>query len=227
MKKHVIILGFLTFMLLATRIGGADIAISSTQSSLATKDSYVHSDNNTTNYGDQVFLLFGHHLGLHLTEAYLEFDTSSPPAGWTNAEIEIDMFWISESTQLTVSLVTDAWEELTITWLNKPNHTQEITSLTVFDFKVYKINVANFISGSTLSVCINATTLPSGYVQATSQDGDWALGPGPTLTWTYPTPSTNGGGDGIVVPGYNTFLVLGALSVICGIIIYRKTNKKR
>ncbi len=211
-------------MLFTPSIEAGGVTVSATTSNLATKDSYVNSNNGLLNYGGQDWLIFGFYFGLYLTEAYIEFDISSPPSGWTKPEIEIDIYSISETTQLTVSLITAIWNELTITWMNKPANGQEITKLTVATEQVYTIDVTSFISGSSLSICINATTLPTGYVQATSREGDWSLGPGPTLTWTYPTPPSNGDGDTTLpdIPGYNIFLVLGTLLGVSVILIKKK-----
>ena len=231
MKKYVIPICFLTLMLFTPFIKAEGITISSTTSNLATKDSYVNSNNGLSNYGGQDWLIFGFYFGLYLTEAYIEFDISLRPSGWTKAEIEIDMYSISETTQLTISLITESWDELTIDWMNKPDHAQEITKLTVATEQVYTIDVTSFISGSSLSICINATSLPTGYVQATSREGDLSFMPGPTLKWTHPNGDSGDGGDGgdgsedvtlFDIPGYDIFLVLGALCGISVILIKKK-----
>jgi len=230
MKKYILIICFLAITSFIPSIQAKDVNISATTSSLATKDSYVHSDNPTSNYGGQDWLIFGYYFTLYLTEAYIEFDISLRPSGWTKAEIEIDMYSISETTQLTVSLITESWDELTINWMNKSTHGQEITRLTVATEQVYTIDVTSFISGSSLSICINATSLPTGYVQATSREGDCSYGPGPNLTWTHPEPPSNGdeNGDGdedslfATIPGYNVFLIPAILIGISFIIMKKK-----
>jgi len=228
MKKYIIIICFLAMMSFIPSIHARDVIISATTSNLATKDSYVHSNNPTSNYGGKDWLIFGFYFTLYLTEAYIEFDVTSPPSGWTNAEIEINMYSISETTQMTVSLITESWDELTITWMNKPVHGQEITKLTVAAGQVYTIDVTSLIFGrDSLSICINATSLPTGYVQATSREGDSSYSPGPTLTWTYPTPPPNGdeNGDGdtpFAIPGYNLFLIPAVLIGISLILLKKK-----
>ncbi|MFX1501297.1 MAG: DNRLRE domain-containing protein [Promethearchaeota archaeon] len=226
MKKYCLIIGILILMLYTIPVNGKDLNLSATASALATKDSYVHSNNPTSNYGGADWIIFGDYLSTWITEAYIEFDISSPPTGWTKAEIEIDMYSISETTQLTISEITESWGELTITWMNKPAHGQEITTLTVAVEQVYTIDVTNFISGNSLSICINATSIPTGYAQATSTEGDWANGPGPTLVWTYTTPS-NGEEEeqqtlfSPIITGYNVVLLLISLIGI-GIILTKK-----
>ena len=230
MKRYLVLIAILIMVSLSPSIKATTPLIAETTSSLATKDSYVNSNNGLSNYGGQDWIIFGYYLTVWLTEVYIEFDISSPPSGWTKAEIEIDMYSISETSQLTVSLITESWNELTITWMNKPAHVQEITKLTVATEQVYTIDVTNFISGNSLSICINATSLPTGYVQATSREGDWSFGPGPTLTWTYttptPPPNGDGNGDGVDpfanIPGYNIFLIPAILIGISLILTKKK-----
>lgn len=218
-----ILLSSLLFITIPS-FGSSQLTTTATSSSMATKDSHVDSGDGLSNYGGQDWLIFGLYFS-DLREAYLEFDTSSPPANWTKAEIKIDMYSISETTQLTVSLITESWSELSINWMNKPAHEQVITTMTVAAEEIYSIDVTNFISGSSLSICINATTLPTGYVQACSKEGHIGepLMEGPKIVWTYPTPTIPSG----TIPGYElTILAIAMLSVLAILVLNKiKTPK--
>lgn len=223
MRKNKIVLFSLIYFitLLLFLPSGHSLKTSSTSSALATKDCYVDSGSPTSNFGDLDWLYFGYrYYFLAFTEAYIGFDTSSPPTNWTKAEVEIDMYSISETTQLTISVITGNWGELDITWVDKPAHGQEITKLTVFNEQIYAIDVTNFISGSSLSICINATALPAGYVQATSREGHSGyIFYGSKLIWTYPTT------EGPTIPGYNLLILLCSVSLISATIIKKQIKK--
>ncbi len=85
------------------------------------------------------------------------------------------MYSISETFNVTASLITDSWDELTITWLNKPAHREVISTFTVAEGKIYKIDVTDYIAGrDNISICLNASDyLQGGYVQATSKEGTY------------------------------------------------------
>ncbi len=157
-----------------------------TISTVAEKDSYVDSYSPTSNNGGKDWLIFGDYI-LGWNEAYLYFNFSDKPAGWTKAEISIDMYSVSETFDVTASLINDTWDEYTIDWLNKPEHGEIITTFTVAEGKVYTIDVTNYIEGDGISICFNASDyLQTGYVQARAREGDMgSLFPGPKLIWTY------------------------------------------
>jgi len=219
MRKHTILLysliSFLIFISFSS--AGTCITTSATRYYSAIKDSYVDSALPTSNYGGQNRLIFGHYYYSDPAEAYLSFATSDPPSNWTKAEIEIHMYYITNATNLTICSTTASWDELTITWLNKPAHGQEITQLTVATEQVYSIDVTNFISGDFISICINATTVPAGYVEASSREGGFGSIT-PKLKWTFTPPE-------LKIPGFNTLIFLGLMLGI-GICLILKFNKK-
>ncbi len=159
-----------------------------TISILAEKDSYVDSYYPTANNGGKDWLIFGDYI-LGWNEAYLFFNFSDKPTSWTKAEIAIDMYSVSQTFNVTASLINDTWNELTINYINKPTHREVIETFTVAEGKVYTIDVTNYIAGrNNISICLNASNyLQNGYVQARSREGNYGtLFPGPFLVWTYP-----------------------------------------
>ena len=160
-----------------------------TVSTIAEKDAYVDTYNPTSNNGGKDWLIFGNYI-LGWNEAYLYFNFSDKPAGWTKAEISIDMYSVSETFNVTVSLINDTWSEYTINWMNKPIHREIITTFTVAEGKIYKIDITDYIEGrNNISICVNASNyLQNGYVQGHSREGYWSFAPegAPQLIWTYP-----------------------------------------
>jgi len=187
-KRQIIILGLIilfgmTFNI--TPIKG--ITRNATITTVAEKDSYVETDNPTSNHGGKDWLIFGDYI-LGWNEAYLFFNFSDKPANWSKAEISIDMYSVSETFNVTVSLINDTWGEYTINWLNKPVHREIITTFTVAEGKIYKFDISSYIEGrDNISICLNASDyLQNGYVQGHSKEGAYSSEDYPQLIWTYP-----------------------------------------
>ncbi len=228
-KKLFVIVGILIVIGLTfniTLIGC--IASDETVSTVAEKDAYIYTYNPTSNYGGKNWLIFGDR-GLGWTEAYLYFNFSDKPAGWTKAEISIDMYYVSETFNVMVCLISDTWNEYTINWVNKPEHKEIITTFTVAEGKIYKIDITDFIQGrNSISICVNASNnLQTGYVQGHSKEGAYSSEDYPQLIWTYPEPEYSGGYFlGIVVLfGIGAVLCIG---VPVGIYkLYKKKTEER
>jgi hypothetical protein len=187
-KKFFVIVGIifvigLTFYI--TPIRG--ITRDGTISTVAEKDAYVETYNPTSNNGGKDWLIFGNYI-VGWNEAYLSFSFSDKPAGWTKAEISIDMYSVSETFTVSVSLINDTWDEYTINWINKPIHREVITTFTVAESKIYKIDITDYIEGrNSISICVNASDyLQTGYVQGNSKEGAYSSEDFPQLIWTYP-----------------------------------------
>lgn len=184
-----VLLGLLVIFMLPSFIPNiTGVEKNVTISTIAEKDSYVLKNYPDSNNGGKSYLIFGNQFGWN--EAYLHFNFSGKPTGWTKAEISIDIYYISETFNVTVSLITDSWDELTINWANKPNHGEVITTFTVATNKIYKVDVTEYIAGrDNISICLYASDyLQGGYVQARSQEGRSSSSPekNPQLIWTYP-----------------------------------------
>lgn len=187
-KKIFVIVGIiivigLTFYI--TPIRG--ITRDGTVSTVAEKDAYVDMYYSNSNYGGKNYLLFGDR-ALGWNEAYLFFNFSDKPVDWTKAEISIDMYYVSETFIVTVCLINDTWDEYTINWINKPIHREIITSFTVSEERIYKIDITDYIEGrNSISICINASNyMQTGYVQGNSKEGAYSSEDFPQLIWTYP-----------------------------------------
>jgi len=218
-RKTLIIIGF-TIVLTIIFITPVRAAISEI-ATLADKDSYVQSTSTTTNNGDSIWVYFGYDLNLlEFDEAYIHFNFTDKPVNWIKAEISIDATMFGPF-NATVSLITDNWEEGTITWDNKPLHGEIITTFTVTGSEFYRFDISNYILGNNISICINASNSyeQSGYVMAASKEGHGAgLHEGPQLIWTYETAEP-------IIEGYNLCIFLGLIIVI-GIIGIQKKKLK-
>ena len=161
MAKSRIIIPILLILGLYSSIYIPISVLGDTISTVAEKDSYVEEYSPGHNFGGISFLIFGDRPSLFpspFREAYLFFNFSDKPVEWTKAEISIDMYSISETFNGIISLITDDWQEMEITWDNKPEHIEIITTFTVSSEKIYKFDVTNYIAGrENISICINAS----------------------------------------------------------------------
>lgn len=98
------------------------------------------------------------------------------------------MYSVSETFIVTASLINETWDEYTITWMNKPEHREIITTFAVAEGKIYKIDITNYIEGrDNISICLNASDYyQNGYVQGHSCEGAYSSEDYPQLIWTYP-----------------------------------------
>ncbi|MFX1274171.1 MAG: DNRLRE domain-containing protein [Promethearchaeota archaeon] len=210
---------FLLGITMVVPVNGAT-AIVSTE---ADKDSHVNSADVTTNYGGEYMLYIGE-LDINSYEAYLHFTFTDKPFNWTKAYIIIDVMaiYMTASINLIVSLISDSWTETGITWLNKPDHRQVITTLSVSEVKVYWIDVSSFISGTDISICINASSPAGGSVMARSrEDVGHPLTPCPQLVWIYEASDSEGR-----IPSYNVIILVSSIIGITCIIIIKKKKLK-
>ncbi|MHA1492273.1 MAG: CBM96 family carbohydrate-binding protein [Promethearchaeota archaeon] len=178
--------GFLS--MIPPTLGGSKPA---TISTIASKDSYVRQYNPTSNYGGQDWFLLGRDVYSAAMEAYFYFDFSDKPSSWTKAEISIDFYSIPSTTNVTVYLIENSWEELTITWNNKPSKGEIITSFLIAAEDPYIFDVSSYIAGrSAISICLWTPEVFSSYhqIQGTAKEGyySWAPENAPQLIWTYP-----------------------------------------
>jgi len=187
-KKIIILMSILFIATLAFKIPSTRAIIrDQTISTIAEKDSYVVSDKATSNFGGGDWLRIGKY-NLGWNELYLFFTFSDKPVNWTKAEISLDIPSVSESFNVTVSLINDIWDEYTINWLNKPPHREIITVFTAAEEKIYKIDITDYIEGrENISICLNASNyLQNGWAAGFSKEGAWVSQELPKLIWTYP-----------------------------------------
>jgi hypothetical protein len=211
----IFILIFLSLNMIVISSVGAE---TETISTMSEKDSYVSASNPTLNYGGQMWIMIGYYI-TNFTEAYYYFNFSDKPSDWQSAEIQLHFYSVPATWKASAFIINDTWGETTITWQNKPTHRELIKNFTVASAKVYSIDVSSYITGSGISICVNASdALQSTYAQTAAKEG--AMAPiyyGPALVWTHPAPPA--------ISSYNVFFIIGAISLTAVSIIIKKRRE--
>jgi hypothetical protein len=183
--------------------------IETSYKTVAEKDTYINSYYPSNNYGGQNWIIIGDYMGM--CEAYFHFNFTDKPTVWKRAEISVDLYSVSATTQITITLITASWEEYGLTWLNKPAHGQIITQITAAASQIYRFDVSPYIEGRTaLSICINSSTVAqTGYIQGTAREGVYSFSPedAPTLHWVVDAEFT------VTAPAANSVLGVGTHSI--------------
>jgi len=191
-RKNIILISLILFLSVLVHITPTRAIIKDQQiSTIAEKDTYVNSDNALSNFGGQDYALGGFYFGGDIVEAYFFFNFSDKPSTYTKAEISLDFWSVSQTMNISISLIEEEWDEYTMTWINKPSKGAEITSLIITQSDIYAINVTNYIGGrNNLSICvyIKVENYVNDYFYITSREGFYSFAPedAPQLIWTYP-----------------------------------------
>ncbi|NVM18641.1 MAG: zinc ribbon domain-containing protein [Candidatus Lokiarchaeota archaeon] len=115
--KIVSVIGFIIFgvtvIVLAAHIQGHERSIR------VEKDSYVAEDYPDINYGADDFLHVGNYSNGKVQTFYF-FNISSLPDGWSEVEIHVKFDYGSGMVDIGANLTYEIWDEMTITWNNKP-----------------------------------------------------------------------------------------------------------
>ncbi len=190
-KKIVIFLGLLFifgFIFKITPI--IAITIDKTVSTVAEKDTYVDSNNPTSNYGGVSYAKAGiYDIGVDY-HAFFYFNFTDKPTDFTKAEISLYFEGVYAKINFTVSLVNDSWSEFSMNWINSPPCGDLITNLVMTQSGIHKIDITNLISTLTnISICvyIEFDNYITYFAYITSREG-YLSDPqyAPQLIWTYP-----------------------------------------
>lgn len=191
-------------------------------SSIADKDTYVDTIDAMANYGGVDNLMTGFSWSGDIREAYFHFNFDDKPDDYIRAEISLEFWGVSQTMNFTVCLIEESWDEISMTWLNKPNKGQTIGNLLVISSDIYTIDITSLISGRTdISICvyIELDNYIEDYAYITSREGYYFVENAPQLLWistetaeitiTNPTSSSNW-------QDYNTYTItwssVGAIS---------------
>lgn len=85
-----------------------------------------------SNYGGADYLMCGFGLFGDIREAYFHFNFPDKPSNITSAEISLDIWGVTQTKVLTMSIIDASWNELTMDWMNQPPHGQTISQFTFF-----------------------------------------------------------------------------------------------
>lgn len=158
-------------------------------------DSSVDASNVTTNFGDGEYLFLSGHWERDgdiygADRSYLRFPLSDKPDNWDTAEVSLHIPRIYEPTIIAVYLVSNDWEESTITWENQPAEGSLITTFEISKETVYTFDVSDYIEGDAISICVCyddelSSTNGMGN-QIVSKENPYTLTYDiPQITWTY------------------------------------------
>jgi len=182
-----------------------------TKSTIADKDTYVDTDNPLSNYGGVNNLRSGFGYS-DIREAYFHFSFSDKPDNVTKAELSFDIWGVSQTMPLTLSIIDASWDELTMDWMNKPAHGQTIGQFLVASSNIYKIDITSHLTARTkISICVNMTIddYVDDYVYIRSREGYYSTSDAPQIIWTYLETVPE-----VRIPSYNVFIIIGIIGVI-------------
>ena len=115
--KTISIIGLIIFaatsLLLAAHLAGHERLIN------VEKDSYVYDYHPDNNYGTNEYLRVGNYQYGKFQTFYF-FNISSLPDGWSEGKIHVKFDYGSEMVDIGANLTFESWDEMTITWNNKP-----------------------------------------------------------------------------------------------------------
>ncbi len=171
-----------------------------TISTEAEKDTYVKQHNPDENYGGGSYFLLGLDIWDDTIESYFYFDFSDKPSDWEKAEIGLNLYSIDSTMTVNVYLIETAWEELTLTWNNKPAKGELIDSFLASEEEEYYIDVTDYIEGNNdISICLwIPDIIDYNKIQGSTKEGYssppqliWTCSELATITVTNPTSESN------------------------------------
>ena len=177
-------------------ISAEGINPAATISTSASKDTYVDTYSPGANHGGGSYLYTGIDYLNDLHEAYIYFDFTDKPDDFTKAEISLKIFGVDNTAYINICLIETSWDELTMTWLNKPDKGAHVGQFTIATSDVYTVDVTNLIAGRT-SICVCLYTgdyIMDEYVYVYSREYS-ITSYRPKLTWTYEIGGSNGNGE--------------------------------
>jgi len=135
------------------------------------QDAYIYEYLPDTNYGQENQIFVGNY-ELGKAEAYYQFDISDFSNGWTDAYLEVKFNSASYPVNVGVCIIYESWDEMSITWNNKPNHTTRYGCILCdgFDFHV-PVKPNHFINNE-ITICLYGIGAESdGYLLGNSKEG--------------------------------------------------------
>ncbi|TFG22207.1 MAG: zinc ribbon domain-containing protein [Promethearchaeota archaeon] len=192
-------------------------------------DSFVDSGSSTSNYGESYYLEvnadgFGH------CASYIYFDFDDEPDNWKEAEIRLYIYSISQTMTVNIFLASSVWEELTITYDNRPAlggliETFSAQSTGIIDFDLSDL-IEDLLDDDEegITICLNVSSTSEGDMMIYSEEGtnykDWT----PLLIWTYEP--VNDVDVGMIIFIILIILIpIGIVSIGVVVLYYRRRGK--
>lgn len=168
-------IGFTTVMIcitiLATTILILDINQPYYRTVNVVQDAYVYEYQPDTNYGQEDQIFVGNY-DYGKAEAYYLYEISGFSTGWEDAYLEVKFDFASYPVNVAACIIYEGWDELGITWNNKPNHTTQYGSILCdgFSFSV-PVKPKHFINNR-ITICLYGIGAESdGFLSGSSKEG--------------------------------------------------------
>lgn len=117
-------------------------------------DTYISSQNPSSNYGGQNYLYSGERYNSD-NEIYFRFNFSDMPSNWEKAEISFHAHGIYETNTVDVYLLEQDWGEYTLTWSNKTAKSTKIARIYLADDGRHAIDISDHVKDrEAISVCL-------------------------------------------------------------------------
>lgn len=161
----VLIIFIVTGLLIAAHFRGYERTVN------VNKDAYVYEYYPDKNYGVNDYIRVGNYQ-FGKVQAYYHFNISSLPDGWREANIIVRFDYGSDFVNVGANLTYESWDEMTITWNNKPNKSvyRGWISCDGFDFRI-PIRSDHIINDG-VGVCLYGRGgVHDGYIQGNSKEG--------------------------------------------------------
>jgi uncharacterized lipoprotein YddW (UPF0748 family) len=151
----VFIVGFISFTSFSfyetRKVEAAISATTDTWTSTANdvEDTFVSSQNPTTNYATSQYLVVGKHQTFATTRSYLKFKLPELPKGAVIQSAKLSLYQYYNTTnqaQVDIRPITSAWNATTVNWNTKPSVGSSISNLTVEKPAWYDFYITNLVS---------------------------------------------------------------------------------
>lgn len=136
------------------------------------EDTYVSEQFPNTNYGSDDYLRVGNFENYGKLQAFYYFDVSSLPDGWLRAQIFARFDYGSDFVDVGVNVTYDSWDEMSLTWNNKPTISDYQGHILCdgFDFRI-PLQEEHIVDGTIGVFLYRLGGAIDGHIQASSKEG--------------------------------------------------------
>ena len=159
-----IIIFSITMISLAAHLRGYELSLK------VEKDSYISEVFPDNNYGADDYMRVGNY-NFGKVQAFYYFNISSLPDGWTEAKIMVNFDYGSDMVDVGANLTYESWDEMTITWNNKPSESVYRGHILCDGFNTWmSLRPDQIINGGVGVFLYGRGGEEDGYIQGTSKE---------------------------------------------------------
>ena len=170
-KSRLKVIGILVFIIfsitmisIAAHLRGYELSLK------VEKDSYISEVFPDNNYGADDYLRVGNY-NFGKVQAFYYFNISSLPDGWTEAKIMVNFDYGSDMVDVGANLTYESWDEMTITWNNKPSESVYRGHILCDGFNTWmSLRPDQIINGGVGVFLYGRGGEEDGYIQGTSKE---------------------------------------------------------